>query len=96
MSHGFPAAIRGPPKRAAQAFIAWLTQLKATLGIPAKLSDYRGPRALSNADIPRLVAIATADICHQTNPRKCTAADFEQTLRLGVLSPRCLVASPPC
>jgi alcohol dehydrogenase class IV len=29
-------------------------------------------------DIPRLVEIATADICHQTNPRKCTSADFEK------------------
>jgi hypothetical protein len=27
--------------------------------------------------IPRLVEIATADICHQTNPRPCTAADFK-------------------
>jgi alcohol dehydrogenase class IV len=32
---------------------------------------------VTKADIPRLVEIATLDICHQTNPRKCTAADFE-------------------
>jgi len=55
-----------------------LEEVKTLLGIPAKLSDYRGSRALSKADIPRLVEIATVDICHQTNPRKCTAADFEQ------------------
>jgi alcohol dehydrogenase class IV len=60
------------------AFIGWLTDLKATLGIPAKLSDYRGSRAVTRGDFPRLVEIATADICHQTNPRKCTAADFEK------------------
>jgi len=28
--------------------------------------------------IPRLVEIAVADICHQTNPRPVTARDFEQ------------------
>ena len=37
----------------------------------------RGPRKVTRADVPRLVEVATADICHQTNPRKCTAADFE-------------------
>ena len=30
------------------------------------------------AQIPRLVEIAVADICHRTNPRPCTAADFER------------------
>jgi alcohol dehydrogenase class IV len=73
-----PGGDEGSAEARGRAFIAWLTQLKATLGIPAKLSDYRGSRALSKADIPRLVEIATVDICHQTNPRKCTAADFEQ------------------
>ena len=73
-----PGGNTGSVETRARAFIAWLTQLKATLGIPAKLSDYRGPRMVSNADIPRLVEIATVDICHQTNPRKCTAADFER------------------
>ena len=33
-------------------------------------------RAVTKADIPRLVEIAVADICHQTNPRKCAAPDF--------------------
>jgi alcohol dehydrogenase class IV len=28
--------------------------------------------------IPRLVEVATADICHQTNPQPVTAADFER------------------
>jgi alcohol dehydrogenase class IV len=28
------------------------------------------------ADIDRLVDIAVADVCHQTNPRPCTAGDF--------------------
>src|SRR5450432_6973 len=73
---GLPAAHDGTTEARAIAFIAWLTTLKASLGIPAKVSDYRGARAITAADIPRLVEIATADICHHTNPRKCTAADF--------------------
>jgi alcohol dehydrogenase class IV len=33
--------------------------------------------------IPRLVEIAT-DICHQTNPRPCTAADFERLFKAAM------------
>ena len=73
-----PGGDTGSAEARGRAFIAWLTALKATLGIPAKLSDYCVPRPLARADLPRLVEIATADICHQTNPRKCTAADFEK------------------
>jgi len=68
----------GSDEARGRAFIAWLAALKASLGIPAKLSDYCAPRSVLKSDIPRLVEIATADICHQTNPRKCTAADFEK------------------
>ena len=74
---GVPGAEDGTLEDRAVAFIAWLTTLKASLAIPAKLSDYRGARSVTKADIPRLVEVATADICHQTNPRKCTASDFE-------------------
>ena len=68
----------GSTESRARAFIDWLTGLKALLGIPATLSDYSAPRPVARSDIPRLVEIATADICHQTNPRKCTAEDFEK------------------
>ena len=57
-----------------RAFVPWLKSLKESLGI-------RGPLAahgVKKEQIPRLVEIATADICHQTNPRPCTAADFER------------------
>ncbi len=74
---GVPGAEDGTTEARAVAFIAWLTTLKASLAIPAKVSDCRGARPVTKADIPRLVEVATADICHQTNPRKCTAADFE-------------------
>jgi alcohol dehydrogenase class IV len=30
------------------------------------------------ADIPALVEVAINDICHQTNPRRCTRKDFER------------------
>ncbi|MEO8506817.1 MAG: iron-containing alcohol dehydrogenase [Betaproteobacteria bacterium] len=73
-----PNGDTGSAEARGRAFIAWLTGLKATIGIPALLADYCVPRPLARADIPRLVEIAVADICHQTNPRKCTAADFEK------------------
>jgi alcohol dehydrogenase class IV len=72
-----PNGDAGSPEARANAFIDWLTQLKSEIGIPANLSQYRGQRAVSRSDIARLVEVATADICHQTNPRKCTSADFE-------------------
>jgi len=75
---GVKGADTGSVESRARAFIDWLTELKETLGIPAKLSDYCAPRPVVRADIPRLVEVAAADICHQTNPRKCTAADFEK------------------
>jgi alcohol dehydrogenase class IV len=34
--------------------------------------------------LPRLVAIATADLCHQTNPRPCAAADFEALFKAAM------------
>jgi alcohol dehydrogenase class IV len=73
-----PGGDTGSAEARGRAFIAWLTALKASLEIPARLSDYCVPRQITRADIPRLVEVATADICHQTNPRKCTAADFEK------------------
>ncbi len=53
--------------------VAWLTALKAELGIPAKL----GALGVKRVQLPRLVEVALADICHQTNPRPCTKQDFE-------------------
>jgi alcohol dehydrogenase class IV len=59
--------------RNADDFIAWLAWLKADIGIPAGL-DALGATA---GHVPRLVAHALADSCHQTNPRPCTKDDFE-------------------
>ena len=57
---------------AAAAFIGWIVQLKAQLGVPARL----GAVGVSTAQIDALVAVAIDDICHQTNPRPCTRDDF--------------------
>ena len=74
---GVPGGDAGSTEARALAFVGWLTALKAQLAIPAQLSGLASTRKVTRADVPRLVEVATADICHQTNPRKCTAADFE-------------------
>ncbi len=63
---------------AAQAFIAWLVQLKTELGIPGTLGAHKAARPVSRADIPALTDVAIRDGCHATNPRKCTREDFER------------------
>jgi alcohol dehydrogenase class IV len=73
-----PGGDQGSDEARASAFIAWLGKLKSDIGIPAKLSDYRASRPVTKADILRLTEIATADICHQTNPRPCTREDFQK------------------
>jgi alcohol dehydrogenase class IV len=55
-------------------FVPWLAALKARVGITGKLAEH----GVKREQIPRLVEIAIADICHQTNPRPCTAADFQR------------------
>jgi alcohol dehydrogenase class IV len=56
------------------AFVPWLKRLKAEIGITGGLAAH----GVTHAMLSRLVEIATQDICHQTNPRPCTAADFER------------------
>ena len=73
-----PNGDAGSEEARADAFVAWLGHLKASLGIPARLSDYSGARRVTRADIAKLVEIAVADTCHRTNPRKCTAEDFQR------------------
>jgi alcohol dehydrogenase class IV len=58
----------------AASFVEWLAALKSRIGIPARL----GGKGVTAAHIPRLVEIALADTCHQTNPKPCSAADFER------------------
>jgi alcohol dehydrogenase class IV len=63
-----------------KAFVGWLQQLKQSLGITGALAAH-GVKA---QHIPRLVEIATLDICHQTNPRPCTAQDFEALFKAAM------------
>jgi alcohol dehydrogenase class IV len=74
---GAPGGDRGSEESRAAAFIPWLRELKAAIGIPATLSAIAGVRPVTRADFPRLVDVAYADLCHQTNPRKCAKSDFE-------------------
>lgn len=55
-------------------FVRWLGHLKQQVGITGTLSSH----GVRREQIPRLVEIALQDICHQTNPRPCTAADFQR------------------
>ena len=63
-----------------KAFAGWLQQLKQNLGIVGSLSKH----GVTAQHIPRLVEIATLDICHQTNPRACTAGDFEALFKTAL------------
>lgn len=56
------------------AFVPWLRALKAAIGLAGGLSAH----GVTRGQLPRLVEIADADVCHRTNPRPVTAADFER------------------
>jgi alcohol dehydrogenase class IV len=55
-------------------FVPWLRALKARIGLTGKL----GAHGVKREQLPRLVEVAVADICHQTNPRPVAAADFQR------------------
>ncbi len=63
-----------------RAFVPWLRQLKRSVGITGGLAAH----GVKPEHLPRLVEIATADICHQTNPRPCSAADFEALFKAAM------------
>ena len=62
------------------AFVPWLHDLKAQIGIGQGLS----PHGVTAEHLPRLVQLAQSDICHQTNPRPCTPADFDRLFRAAL------------
>jgi alcohol dehydrogenase class IV len=57
-----------------RAFVPWLRALKQRVGLGGRLRDH----GVSSSQLPRLVEIAMADICHQTNPRPVAASDFQR------------------
>ena len=65
----------GRRRRSAESFVPWLTRAQGTIGIAA---DARRASASSATRFRRWSKIAEKDICHQTNPRPCTPADFER------------------
>jgi len=58
----------------ADEFVPWLAQLKREIGITPSLAA----AGVRREQFPRLVDLAVKDVCHQTNPRKCEAVDFER------------------
>ncbi len=55
-------------------FVPWLRRLKDRIGIRGKLRDH----GVKPERVPRLVEVAVADICHQTNPRPVKPGDFRR------------------
>jgi alcohol dehydrogenase class IV len=55
-------------------FVPWLGQLKREIGIAPSLAAV----GVAREDFRRLVDLAVKDVCHQTNPRPCSATDFER------------------
>jgi len=55
-------------------FVPWLAQLKRDIGIAPSLAAV----GVRREQFERLVDLAEKDVCHQTNPRPCTTADFQR------------------
>jgi alcohol dehydrogenase class IV len=62
------------------AFVPWLKALKARIGIEGGLAA----RGVTEAHLPRLVALAEKDFAGGTNPRPALAADYERLLRAAM------------
>jgi alcohol dehydrogenase class IV len=56
------------------AFVPWLRELKARIGITGGLAA----RGVTPEHLPRLVPLADTDFTSQTNPRPASAADYER------------------
>jgi len=55
-------------------FVPWLVKLKKDIGITPSLAA----AGVKREQFARLVDLAVKDVCHQTNPRPCAAADFQR------------------
>ncbi|HXN56406.1 MAG TPA: iron-containing alcohol dehydrogenase, partial [Myxococcales bacterium] len=60
----------------AHKLVSMIDDLRVACGLPRRLSQAGVKREM----IPLLVEKALADACHQSNPRACTAADFERLI----------------
>ena len=70
------AALGQPGLRAADA----VRLLSRRIGLPARLSE----AGVTAEQIPQMVPQAVEDASHRTNPRPCTAADFEALYRAAL------------
>lgn len=66
------ARAAGAKQADAAGFIAWLTELRASIGIPKTLRD----AGVRDEHLPRLVEVAVSDACHPNNPRAVSEPDF--------------------
>ncbi len=64
----------GLREQTGEAFVEWLHNLNAAIGIPAKLSE----TGVKQEQLARLVQVASEDSCHQNNPRSVTREDFQR------------------
>jgi alcohol dehydrogenase class IV len=67
------AGVVGLKHPSPEAFLDWVRETKARVGIPATLAEAGVPR-----DIDRLSDLAMQDTCHLNNPRPCTRDDFKR------------------
>ena len=65
------ARVVGAKEDSSEGFLRWIADLKAEVGIPAKLGVDAAKAAL-------LPAAALADSCHQNNPVPVALADFQR------------------
>jgi alcohol dehydrogenase class IV len=61
-------------------FVPWLRRLKDRIGVRGRLRDH----GVKPEHLARLVEVAAADICHQTNPRPVKADDFERLFKAAM------------
>ncbi|MGO8056201.1 hypothetical protein [Rhizobium leguminosarum] len=52
----------------------WLGRLKREIGITSSLAAV----GVRREQFAKLIDLAVKDVCHQTNPRQCAAANFRQ------------------
>ncbi|MBM3464360.1 MAG: iron-containing alcohol dehydrogenase [Armatimonadetes bacterium] len=74
------STLDAPTEEVARAGILALSTLLHDVGIPTRLSDV----GVREEHVPKLVAQAVEDGCHQLNPRPCTAEDFERLYRAAL------------
>ena len=63
----------GLKEQSGEAFIRWLSDLKAQTGIPKTLTE----AGVKKENLEALIKVAFEDSCHSNNPRACTADTFK-------------------